>query len=258
MATEPHADYPWRLRIVHEGCASLRVERRGLWFRFDPIEVPGPGEAAIVTWTEWERAKGVLAAIAAGSRPTLIATPPVRMWLSSKGEVDDRSLGGKVDGVLVEAMEYQPIPYATPPEAVRKAKAAILNPAMAVQRLRRRMDQPSALPVIVQLSFPDGGRLLHMNCALHNDTDAEWLKRVQDRFRSPDWLIVGMDYEHEAAAVEGIPGFEAKTVLVTDLVNDVRRAIGLPCGILTPHVDALKGLGIDAHPFVKEAGFRFE
>lgn len=243
---------------MHEGCASLRVERRGQWFRFDPLAPPEADEVCVLTWTEWERAKGLLDAIAAGRKPTVVATPAIRTWLLGKGEVDDRSLGGKIDGVLVEAMEYQPIPYATPPEAVRKAKAAVMNPLMAVQRLRRRMDQPTALPVIVQLSFPDGGRLLHLNCALHNDTDAEWLKRVQGRFQGPDWLIVGMDYEHEQAALEGIPGFGAKTVLVTDLVNDVRRAIGLPCGILSLAVDALKAQGIDAHPFVREAGFRFE
>ncbi|MCB9764755.1 MAG: hypothetical protein H6739_33575 [Alphaproteobacteria bacterium] len=254
----PNADYPWRLRLVHEGFSSIRLERQGRWFRFDPVDPPGDTDVTILTWAELERARGAVEAVRQGRNPTVVATPPVRAWLSSKGEVDDLSPGGKLDGVKVEAVEYQPIPYVTPPEAVRKARAALTHPGMAIQRIRKRLDQPRSNPLVVHLTLPDGGRLLHLNCSIHQNTDAEWLKRIQDRFRGPDWLIVGMDYEHEQAVQEGVPPFEARTVLITDLVNDVRRGIGLPIHILTPTVDALVDMGLDAFPFVREAGYRFE
>ncbi|MCB9794043.1 MAG: hypothetical protein H6741_15115 [Alphaproteobacteria bacterium] len=254
----PHADYPWRLRLEHEGHASIRVERRGRWLRFDPHLPPDPDDVSVVTWVELERAKGVVTAIREGRRPTVLATPDVRAWLHEKGEVDDHSLGGTIDGVRVEALEYTPIPYATPPEAARKVRAALRHPAMAVGRLRQRVGLPRTKPIVTQLTLPDGGRLLHLNCSLHQGTDVEWLRRAQDRFRGADWMIVGADYEHEAALLEMVPGFEAGVVLVADLVNETRREIGMPVNILTPTVDALVERGIEAHPFVREAGFRFE
>ncbi|MCB9792871.1 MAG: hypothetical protein H6741_09105 [Alphaproteobacteria bacterium] len=258
MSALPHADYPWRLRLEHEGHASIRVERRGRWFRFDPHSPPDPDDVSVVTWVELERARGVAAAIREGKRPTVVATPDVRAWLHGKGEVDDHTPGGKHDGVLVEAIEYTPIPYATPPEAARKVRAALRHPAMAANRIAKRLQLPRTKPIVAQLTFPDGGRLLHLNCSLHLDTDIEWLRRAQDRFRGADWMIVGADYEHEAALLEKVPGFEAGVVLVADLVNETRRQIGMPVNILTPTVDALVAMGIEAHPFVREAGFRFE
>lgn len=251
--------YPWRLRLVHEGYASIRVERRGAWVRFDPYDAPAPGQLSVLTWSELERSRGVLAAMDAGDRPTVLTSPPLREWLRGKGAVDDRDPDGVVEELRFEAEPYKPIPYATPPEAARKLRAAVLNPAHAAMRVRKRLEQPRGTqPLLVQVTLPDGGRLLHLNCSLHDGTDAEWLRRVQGRFHGADWLLVGVDYEQDEAVIEGVPGFGARTVMITDLVNDVRRDIGLPCGILTPVVDALASRGVDAHPFVREAGQRFE
>lgn len=250
--------YPWRLRLCHEGYASIRVERPGRWFRFDPRDPPGSGEVVVLTWVEPERTMGVRAALAQGQSPTVVATPPVRAWLHEQGQVDDHSPGGKHDKVRVDAIEYRPVPYATPPEALRKTRAALLNPAMAVKRLSVRARLPRCNPVVVQLTLPDGGRLLHLNCALHRDTDAEWLARAADRFGGADWTIVGVDYGEEEAVAELLPRFSPRQILVADLVNEARRDIGLPTGIVTPLVDRLCGMGLDAHPFVREATFRYE
>ncbi|MCK6521360.1 hypothetical protein L6R49_07955 [Myxococcota bacterium] len=253
-----HEDYPWRLRLHHKGYASVLVERRGRWIRFDPYEAPEGDDVSVLTWTEAERCRGVIEAIRAGGRPTVVATPPTRMWLSEKGAVDDCSPGGKVDKVKIDAIEYQPVPYATAPEAVMKAKAALLNPRLALSRLKGRAEQPKGNPLAVMLTLPDGGRLVHLNCSLHRRADPAWIDRAVALFGGADWLIVGVDYGEGEAVMEHVPRFNAKLVLIADLVNETRRDLGLPTFILTPIVDRLVEMKIAAHPFVREASFRFE
>jgi len=252
-------DFPWRLRLTHEGHSAIRVEWPGTPIRFDPFAEVSDAEHCVLTWHECERAEGVVAAIRAGVEPTVVATPDLRMWLHGFGAVDDFTLGGKLDKkVLVEAMEYKPIPYATPSEFVRKAAAGLANPLTAARRLRRRVRLPEAAPIIVRLTFPDGGTLLHLNCSLHDDTDAEWLARATQKYAGADWVICGVDYEAHDAVQELVGRFEPKVLLVTDLVNDTRAAIGLPTRILTPLVDALKDKGLDAEAFVEGASYRYE
>lgn len=256
--SQNHGPYPWRLRIGHEGYSSIRVERPGRFFRFDPRKPPGPTDVTVLTWVEPERTMGLRAAMAAGAAPAVVATPPVRTWLHSLGKVEDQSPGGRIDRVLVEALEYRPVPYATPPEALRKTRAALLNPLMAARRLGTRARLPTCNPIAVQLTLPDGGRLLHLNCALHRDTDPEWLARAAERFGGADWTIVGVDFGEDEAVAELLPRFAPRQVLVADLLNDARRDIGLATGIVTPLVDRLIAAGLDAHPFVREATFRYE
>lgn len=255
---ESRESYPWRLRLVHEGHSSIRVERPGRWFRFVPFESPAAGEQCVLTWNELERAQGVLKAIEQGLNPQVVASAPLRGWLEDKGKVQAQAPGASIDGVQVEAMEYTPIPYATPPEALRKTRAALLNPAMAARRLFNRVGLPKAQPLVVQLTFEDGSRLLHLNCALHRDTPQDWLKQARERFAGADWIIVGIDYDEDEAVLELLPGFEGKLVLVADLVNDARRRLGLPTRILTPTVDLLRERGVEAHPFVEGACHRYE
>ena len=164
----------------------------------------------------------------------------------------------EIDGVRIEMLEYEPVPYATPVEFVRKTKAALLKPGVAARRLANRVGQPKAQPVVVQLTFPDGRRLLHLNCSLHRWTPAEWLDEAVARFKGADWILVGIDYEEEDEVFQRIQAFEGKQVLVTDFVNDTRRELGLPTGILTPTVDKLRAIGVDAYPFVEGASFRVE
>ncbi|HJN73005.1 MAG TPA: hypothetical protein QGF58_03625 [Myxococcota bacterium] len=249
---------PWRLRLTHEGHSAIRVEWPGKPIRFDPYRDVGRDDRCVLTWHECERAEGLVHAIRAGVEPQVVASSAVRAWLTSVGRVRDQAPGGRFGEVLVEALEYAPIPYATPTEFVRKAKAGLMNPLLAVRRLRRRVGLPEAKPIIAQLTFPDGGRLLHLNCSLHHNTDAEWLSRAAQRFGGADWVILGVDYEDHDAIEQLIGRFEPGTLLVTDLVNDTRATLGLPTRILTPLVDTLKDRGFDAHPFVEGASYRYE
>lgn len=253
------SDFPWRLRLTHEGHSAIRVEWPGATIRFDPFEGVEAADRCILTWHECERAEGIVRAIRGGAEPHVVATPDLRMWLHTLGEVHDQSPGGKLDKqVLVEALEYEPIPYATPTEFVRKAKAGLSNPLVAARRLRRRFGLPEARPIVVRLTFPDGATLLHLNCSLHEDTDAEWLARATQRFGGADWVICGVDYEAHDAVPELVGRFEPKALLMTDLVNDTRAELGLPTRILTPLVDALKDRGLNAEAFVEGASYRYE
>ncbi|MFP6596675.1 MAG: transposase, partial [Candidatus Hydrogenedentota bacterium] len=65
-------------------------------------------------------------------------------------------------------------------------------------------------------------RLLHLNCALHRWADSDWLEQQAERFASANWTIVGVDYEECDAVCELIGYFAPQTLLVTDLVNDVK------------------------------------
>lgn len=252
-------DYPWRLRLTHEGHSAIRVEWPGNPIRFDPFADVVEDDRCVLTWHECERAEGLVQAIRSGVTPNVVSTPPLRMWLHTIGAVHDHTLGGKIDKkIFVEALEYAPIPYATPTEFMRKAKAGLKNPLMAARRLKRRSGLPEANPIVVRLTFPDGATLLHLNCALHGDTDAEWLNRAVNKFRGADWVIAGVDYEAHDSFPDLVRRFEPKHLLVTDLVNDTREAIGLPIRILTPLVDALKDMGLNAEPFVEGASYRYE
>ena len=250
--------YPWRLRLVHEGHSAIRVERAGRWFRFDPYQAPGEGEQTVLTWAELERAEGVVEAIKRGDEPRVIAVEPVCAWLREQGAVQAQSPGGRVDDVLVEALEYEPIPYATPTEALRKTRAALMHPATAASRLLRRTRTPSAAPIVVQLTFADGSRLLHLNCSLHEDTPSAWLDQAVERFAGAEQVIAGVDFEAQSAFERVVGRFEPGALLVTDLVNDTRAGLGLPVRHLTPLVDRLRQQGVNAFPFVGGATYRRE
>lgn len=251
--------FPWRLRLFHEGHSAIRVEWAGRTLRFDPYEPPEGDDQCILTWNEPERTRGVRLAIESGGRPRVLAQPNLANWLQGQGEAVADSMGGRIDKqVLVEALPYNPVPYATPPEAMRKTWAGLRRPGMAARRLMGRARLPEVQPVVVQLTFPDGGRLLHLNCSLHEGTDAEWLQRAIQQFGGADWCIVGVDYEQDRAVRDLIPRFECDKIHITDLVNETRAELGLPTAILTPTVDALIDAGLAAMPFVSGAGYRYE
>jgi hypothetical protein len=226
--------------------------------RFDPLVAPEQGEVCVLTWNETERVQGALEAVKAGRRPVVMAQQSILEWLDGFGAVDGRALPGAIDGLAIESVGYTPVPYATPAEGLRKVKSALINPLRAVSRIRKRAQLPSGAPSIFQVQLPTGERLLHLNCALHRWADSDWIAQQAERFASANWTIVGVDYEECDAVCELIGSFAPQTLLVTDLVNDVRAKLGLPVELLTPTVDRLRAEGFDAHVFATESSFRFE
>ena len=139
-------------------------------------------------------------------------------------------------------------------------RQAIKSPRKAAKRWRETREVISAdsLTSVVQLTLPDGGRLLHLDLSLHHEASEQWVQDAQERFRGADWLICGVEYGQDEAVLTHLKGFEAKLVLLTDLVNEQRESQGLPTNLLTPTVDALIEQGVAAHPFPPKSSFRFE
>jgi hypothetical protein len=251
-------DFPWRLRLEHEGAASIRLERRGRRVRFDPVGEPDADDIVLLTRTWPEHLDATARAVAAGTRPTVVAEPEVLSWLARKGELDAHRAPVTLDGVQVETLAYTPIPYAAGAEAVRKVRSAVLRPDRALRRVARVARMPKADPVVVQLTFPDGARLLHLNLALHAGTPPGWLDEAAARFGGADWIVCGIDYGHDDEMLARIRRFGDGRVLFTDLINETRQAVGLPVNLLTPACDRAITQGVDAHLFVGGAGMRFE
>lgn len=256
-------EFPYKLRLEHEGRASVRVEWPGRTVRFDPLAAPqGPGVEAgdliICTWNWPEHLDAVAAAVRAGDRPTVLGEPEVLAWLAGQGPIDAHRAPVTLDGLSIETRTYTPIPYATPSEAVHKVRSALLRPDRAAGRLLKKARMPRVEPIIVQLTFPTGERLLHLNLSLHSRTPAPWLDDVSERFKGAHTVIVGVDHGEDHAVLERLERFEPGRVLFTDLISETRRALGLPTSLLTPVCDDAIAQGVDGYLFVSGAGMRFE
>jgi len=261
MTTRPSGpDYPWRLRIEHEGQMSLRLDRRGRCVRVDPKNAPDTDDIVVLTGVWPEHLDGTRAAVAQGRRPTVVAPAPVLDWLRKSGELsaDSHPEGVELDGVRIELREFVPIPYATPKEALYKVQSAVLRPDRAAFRLLQRRGYPKSSPVAFQLTLRDGGRLAYMGLALHDGTPADWLDRVVADWGGAEWVVVGVDHGHGNAILDILPRMSARHVLFTDLLSELRQKLGLPTELLTPIRDRAVASGMEADVFVSGAGLRYE
>lgn len=256
-------EYPYKLRLEHEGRASIRVEWPGRTLHFDPLGAPdGPGVRAgdlvICTWNWPEHLDAVAAAARAGDRPTVVAEPEVLAWLAAQGPIDAHRGPATLDGLSIETRTYTPIPHTTRSEAVWKLRSALVRPDRAAGRLLKRARLPKADPIIAQVTLPSGERLLHLNLSLHSGTPEPWLADVSARFRGADYVIVGIDYGEDDAVLRLLERFEPGKVMFSDLISETRRALGLPTSLLTPVCDDAIGRGFQGYLFVSGAGMRFE
>lgn len=259
MSSRPSGpDYPWRLRIEHEGVLSLRLDRRGRPVRFDPL-APPDSDAIIVLTGAWpEQLAATRTAVREGRTPTVVASAPILEWLSRFGSVDGHTAPTQLDGVTIEQRAFTPIPYATPLETMFKVQSALRRPDRAARRLARRIEMPTADPVVTRLTFADGSHLVHASLCIHDGTPDAWFGSLIADWAAPEWLVLGVDFGHGDAAVERAGDFNAKHVLVTDLLSELRRKLGLPTELLTPVRDRMVARGLPADVFVSGAGLRYE
>lgn len=263
----------WPLRLEHEGYASIRLERPGRRFRFDPIEpeaswvalgeapwaVPIAGDdVVLLTFSEHERLVATAHAVRDAVRPTVVAAPEVLDWLSGFGLVEGGSAPLTVDGVAIDALPFEPIPYAEGLEIARKVWSAVSNPRRGATRLWNRSRLPRCKPLALSLTLPGGARFVHLNMALHNYTSEAWMEAAIARFGGAEWLLAGVDFEHEESFLRLVGRFGATRVLVADLLGDVRRDMGMPTTVITPLVDRLIEQGMDAYVFPSRSSLRFE
>jgi len=234
------------LMLSHEGNASLCLEWPGGIVHFDPKAPPPEGAISVLTWNEQERLQGVVAAIAQGQSRRVVAAEPLLEWLGEHGPLEALTPPIDLGMVKLEAQSYKPIPYATPTEGYFKLRSAVLQPSRAIDRLKRRFSTPRTEPWITLLTFPDGRRLLHLNCALHRWTERRWLRGILEQHAQVDWLIVGVDYGEADAVRKRVGQFAAKEIFVADLVFDVRRRLELPEEPLVTLVEGLRADGFRA------------
>ncbi len=246
------------LRIVHTGCAGLRLEIGGsLVVAIDPAEDPGAVDLVLVTWNEAERLQGALEAVRSGHGPRIAAPAPVLDWLAAEGPFEAFELGEPLPELEVEALEYQPVPYATTAEALRKAHSAVSSPLLAARRLATRARLPRCAPVVLRIGLPGARRLVHLNCALHRDTPDAWLRDLTDRWGGADWLLASWDFGEGEAFRERVSSLPAQRLLVTDLVGEVRAHLGLPVEIRSLVADQLAAQGVPVLMLAARTSLRF-
>lgn len=245
------------LRLVHTGCAGLRLELPDLTVAIDPASDPGPVDLILLTWNERERLRGTREAVRAGRRPRVAAQPAILDWLAAQGALEALDLAGAPAGLAIEARSYQPVPYATPAEGLRKLRSAVLDPVRALDRLAARTRLPSCPPVALRLTLPDGRSLVHLNCALHRWTPARWLEETAEAWADAEWVLASWDYDEGPPFEERIVAFSGRHLVLTDLVGEVRRDLGLPVETRSMLMDRLSDRGLAVRMLAAHTSLRF-
>lgn len=230
-----HGDRPQPLRadalwFRHLGYSGLRLTTGGAQIAVDPpMPVALP---TVVTWTERERICG-----AAGSRGPLAAPAPILSWLDRKGVALSEDNAVSLGGFVVRAKAYRPIPYATPPEAIRKTISALRNPFMAANRLCFAVRRPACAPFALTLDRGDR-RVLLLGQALHRFLPPSELQGLVRWAGEADVVVAGTDYDDEVATGTMIAAFSARVRILADLTGAIRRKLGLPVRPLKVAADA--------------------
>lgn len=212
----PHVDHSVRVR--HLGYSGLELTIDGETLVVDPKDVAS--HPVLVTWSERERTSGARGA------PIVAGTPVVLDWLGTEGvALADHPV--RMRGFTLHARFYQPIPYATAPEAARKTASAVRSPLLAIQRLAFTLRRPAERPVAVKIVRGDVSVLL-LGQALHRFLSKSDLYALAEWAGPVELVIAGTDYDDERATGEHLAAFPAKHRVVADLTGEIRRALGLP------------------------------
>ncbi len=261
-------DFAWKLRLTHPDRADIRLEWAGRPIVFDPVEI-ADGDVVVLTGPAPERLRGTVAALAAGKHPDVLADEAILAWLRGHGTLGEATLGltstsqVTVDGVTVRSMPYVATSPVRPLNHYLKASIIAFRPSRSLGILRAgreaadRGPVASVAPRIFELTVPGVGRLVHLDLALTRLATPAWIASAAD-YAGADWVLAGCAYGESEAVATMLPGFAGKHVLVTELINTERRAVGLPVEGVTPLRDRLHADGLPAHVFATQASYRFE
>lgn len=227
------------LKIQHLGYSGLRIQGPGV-LELDP---PRPGSApAVLTWSERERVQG-----AEGSS-ALAAPGGLLSWLNLHGTALPPDTPVHFGAVEVTAWPYDPIPYATPREALRKTRSALLSPAQAVRRIRHALTRPRLRPVALRLRWPEL-EIAYLHQALHRFLEPAQQALWVERAASADVVIAGTDFDDEPATASLFCRMQAPHLILADLTGPIRRELGLPVRPLEACLDAAppRTLALEPH-----------
>lgn len=247
-------DSLYRLRIEHGDRAELRMTHHGRPLVFDPVEAP-PADAVVVI-TGPDRVRGIAEVVRAGAAPTVVASEEVLAWLRGIGPIAGDSVadGGDFPGVTITSMPYD-APAVT---AARPSLRGVLRPTAALRALREKASVPGGAPRVWMLTLADGGRLVHLDVALHSGTSQAWVDTAVAAFGGAEWLLLGCAFGEGVGVERHVAAFGARRVLLAELVNGDRAALGLPTELVTPLRDRVLAAGIEAHVFATQTSYRFE
>jgi len=248
---------PWKLRLEHFGFSHIQMEWEKGSIHFNPTHSIEDGDIAVVLWNWPEQLKGVKESVQQGKKCRVIAPQQILDWLAQFGEVN----GGdscSVAGLDIEIESYQPIPPLTLREGLRKVKATARNPFRSIERLREKDLMPSCAPHIAWIRFPSGVLFGHLHLSLHSKTPADWWSRIQPKAKNATWLLVGCDYHMDEDLLQYLSSFSDQQILLTDLIGDYRRKMGMPTQLLTPIADQAIIKNLDVQVFATKVGYRFD
>lgn len=213
----------------------------------------------ILTGPSPARLRGTMEALKQGRRLTIVAPDAIFEAMAKLGPVVGGAGPRQVDDLKIDGMLYTPPPPNAGSIGARlQASVAAARPRATLKRLAEQVRGPGGEPWIVELTFPDGARLLHLDLSLHHKVDEAWVSRAAARFGNAEWTIVGMGYGEGTAVVQWLPRFGPNHVLFAELVNGERRELGYPTELVTPYRDRLVAGGVEAHVFATQTSFRFE
>ncbi len=226
---------------------------------FDPITPPEELDIVVLTGPSPPRLRGTLAALKQGRTLTVVAPEPIFEHLARQGKVVGGPGPRTIEDLRIDGMLYSPAPgNAGALAPFQRASVAAAHPAAALRRLAETARGASGEPWIVELTFGDGARLLHLDLSLHQRADDQWVSRAAARFGNPEWIIVGAAHGEGPGLLRWLPRFGPNRVLLAELVNSERRELGQTTELVTPWRDRLMAAGVDAHVFATQTSFRFE
>lgn len=249
----------WQLRLEHLGFSHIRMDWVSGTVHFNPRAQIDPSDICVILGGWPEQISGVLEQLQSRSFCHVVAPEVLIDWLLEQGWPQDKlHTSWKRDGFSIDLETYQPIPWLTLKEAVRKGISTIRNPVAPLLRLRSHLGSPMVPPHMAWITFPSGKRLAHLNCGFHQRQETRWLDSVIQRASEATWVLVGADYEEYEACFHALSRIQSEHVLLTDLVGDYRRQAGLPSALLTPLADRVTATGRLVQLFPTQVTHRFD
>jgi len=207
------------LRLVHLGQSGLGLSLGTARLAIDP---PDPVfDPVLLTWSEAERVAGVR------NRTPVAALPEILRWRGVEGTALALEQWTELGPWQLRPLAYPPIPYATPREALRKARSALLAPGLAKARLTHALGRPKAPPIACELCC-GAVRIAYLGQALHRFQGPADLARLNRFLGGADVAIAGIDFDDEAAAGRLLGELAPRVGVLADLVGPIRRRLGLP------------------------------
>lgn len=253
----------WKLRIEHQGYCHLWLNWSQGNIHFDPTDDIETGDLVILLASAPERINDTAKAISEGKKPVVVAAQEIIDWLRSFGDFQGHADKGTYKNISISLTPYEPFPAWVWPEGLERLRAGIRHPRSALKKILSKQSMPKSMPRVAHLTFPSGATLVHANLSLHRLQQKSWLQSYAQQCTSIDWLIAGVDYKQISSFTQNLSFFDSPLILVTDLLSDSRKEVGLPTQWLTPFVDSLLDYFREnntkqlAFVFAPHASFRF-